>query len=67
MKITGRWLASGLGVLALIVATTVLVASRNPVKSSQVPTIKIDGKPIISILFNSTKVKLGQCLMGKLS
>lgn len=47
MKITGRWLASGLGVLALIVATTVLVASRNPVKSSQVPTIKIDGSSTV--------------------
>jgi phosphate transport system substrate-binding protein len=52
MKITPFRLASGLGVLALVVGITALLSSRGQVQSSQVPTIKIDGSSTVYPITN---------------
>jgi len=52
MKITPFRLASGLGVLALVVGTVGLLSSRSQVQSSQVPTIKIDGSSTVYPITN---------------
>ncbi len=43
MKITARWLASSLGVLALTAGTAVLLSSCSPAQPRPHATIKIDG------------------------
>lgn len=40
MKITPFRLASGLGILALVIGTVALISSRSQVESIQIPTIK---------------------------
>ncbi|MDP8963219.1 MAG: hypothetical protein M3O33_04375 [Cyanobacteriota bacterium] len=61
MKITPFRLASGLGVLALVVGTLALISSRSQVQSSQVPTIKIDGS---STVYPITKVFGGEAQLN---